>query len=82
MLYVGKLDYEIYKCAAEDITTDEVVMTDERIDHVRIRHPNDYERYEKYFLEIIQKPDYILKQINPIRHSSSKKSLTAERGFK
>ena len=39
---IGKIDIEIYKCVAEDIVTDEVIITDERIQHIKSRHPDDY----------------------------------------
>ena len=45
---VGKIDKNIYKCITEDIITDEVIITDERIQHIRKRHPNDYERFYSY----------------------------------
>lgn len=57
---IGKLDKELYKCVAKDIATDEVIITDERIKHIKQRHPNDYERYMKYIPEIINSPDYII----------------------
>lgn len=31
---VGRIDREIYKCITEDIVTDEVIITDERIEHI------------------------------------------------
>lgn len=62
---VTKLDIEKYKCVSENITTDEVVITDERIQHIKDRHPNDYERYEKYLSQIIESPDYILQANKP-----------------
>lgn len=58
--YVTRLDKEIYKCVSQDITTNEVIITDERIQHIKERHPNDYERFQSYIPQIIQKPDYIL----------------------
>lgn len=57
---VGKIDKEIYKCITEDIVTDEVVITDNQIQHIKERHPNDYERFSKYFSEIVSQPDYII----------------------
>lgn len=45
MRYVGKIDKEKYRCITEDIVTDEVIITDERIGHIKERHPNDYECY-------------------------------------
>lgn len=57
---VGKIDREIYKCVTEDLATDEVIITDERIGHVKERHPNDFEQYCEYLREIIEDPDYII----------------------
>ena len=58
--FVGKIDRNIYKCITEDIRTDEVVITDERILHVKERHPDDYERFCSYIPGIIKNPDYII----------------------
>ena len=33
---------------------------DERIQHIKERHPGDYERYFGYLKEIVEDPDYIL----------------------
>ena len=62
---VTRLNVEKFKCVSEDITTDEVVITDERIQHIKDRHPNDFERYEKYMAQIIENPDYILQSEMP-----------------
>ena len=58
--YIGKIDRNIYKCVTEDIKTDEVIITDERIQHIKERHPNDYERYREYMQQIVEKPEYII----------------------
>lgn len=58
--YIGKLDKNIYKCVTKDIQTDDVIITDERIAHIKERHPNDYERYVSYIPQIISNPDYII----------------------
>lgn len=62
---IGKIDREIYKCITEDIVTDEVIITDERIKHVKERHPDDYERFCSYIPQIIEEPDYIIKANKP-----------------
>ena len=62
---VGKINREIYKCITKDITTDEVIITDERIMHIKERHPNDYECYYEYLREIIEAPDYIIESNKP-----------------
>lgn len=62
---VGKLDKMIYKCIMEDIVTDEVIITDERIEHIKERHPNDYERFYTYIPKIIHNPDFIIAANKP-----------------
>lgn len=62
MYNVGKIDCELYKCIAPNIKTDEVIITEERIEHIRERRGNEfYERYRGLFEEIIRDPDYIFK---------------------
>ncbi|MGN0106640.1 MAG: PBECR2 nuclease fold domain-containing protein [Hominilimicola sp.] len=65
MHFIGKIDIEIYKCITSDIVTDEVIITDERIEHIRERHPNDYETYCHCMKEAILKPDYIIEANKP-----------------
>jgi hypothetical protein len=62
---VAELDKEKYKNVSEDIVTEEVIITEERIQHIKERHPNDYERFNGYLAEIIQNPDYILEDSRP-----------------
>lgn len=58
--FVCKLDKELYKVITEDIRTDEVIITDERIQHIQERHPDDYEPFSACLAEIVQNPDYII----------------------
>lgn len=62
---VGKIDKNIYSCITDDIITDDVIITDERIQHIKEHHPNDYERFSKYFKDIVQSPDYIVSANRP-----------------
>lgn len=66
LIYIGKIDIEKYKCITDDIQTDDVIITEERIQHIKERHPNDYEKYYKYMREIIESPEYIIEAINRI----------------
>lgn len=60
MQTVGKIDIEKYRCIAEDIVTDEVIITPERIRHIKERRGEGfYEKYESYFPMILSDPDYI-----------------------
>ncbi len=54
-----------YKCITEDIGTDEVIITDPQIEHIKSRHPNDCERYFDYVSDILKNPDYILQANRP-----------------
>lgn len=63
--FVCKLDKELYKVITEDIRTDEVIITDERVQHIQERHPDDYERFSTYLAEIIQNPDYTIRDPRP-----------------
>ena len=65
MYFVGRIDREKYRCVTEDIQTDEVIITDERITHIRKEHPNDLERYSKYISEMVEDPQYILQDPDP-----------------
>lgn len=59
---VGKINREIYKCITADIATDEVIITDERIEYIiKRRSEGFYEKFGKYFEEILKDPDYIFK---------------------
>lgn len=60
MFVVGKIDIEKYSCVLTEISTDEVIITEERIVHIQQNHPNDYERFYSYLPLIISEPDYII----------------------
>lgn len=60
-----EIDIEIYNCITKDITTDEVIITDERIQHIKEHHPNNYEQYYSYMRSIIENPEYIIEANKP-----------------
>ena len=55
-----KIDRSIYSCITKDIVTDEVVLLDKNIAHIKDHHPGDYEKYCKYIREMLEEPDYII----------------------
>ena len=60
--FVGKIDKSFYKEISETIITDEVIITDERIEHIiQRRGQKFYDKYRPYFAEIVENPDYIFK---------------------
>lgn len=60
MQYIGKLDRNKLGKYKDKIYTEHVILTSERIEHIRKRHPGDYERCIQYIPDIIENPDYIL----------------------
>ena len=60
MQYIGKLDINKLGKYKNNIITDEVIITEERIKHIKEHHPGDYENYSMYIQDIIKNPDYIL----------------------
>lgn len=63
--FVGKINREIFKVVTSDIQTDEVIITAERIQHIKNNHPGDYESFGIYLQEIVEAPDYILEANKP-----------------
>lgn len=59
------LDIDLYRCVSQNIRTREVIITEERIAHIKGRHPDDYERFSAYIPRIIADPDYIIAANRP-----------------
>ena len=57
---VGKINRDIYKCITEDIVTDEVIITENQMEHILDRHPDAYEEVINYLSDIISDPDFII----------------------
>ena len=60
---LGKIDTKILEKEFGKIQTDEIIITDERINHIKIRHPEDYALFEEYGEACVASPDVILKDI-------------------
>lgn len=75
---VCDLNIEMYKCVTPDITTREVIITDERVQHIKDHHPDDFERYSGYLKEIIEQPDFIIEDPRP--NTAMVLKLVEERG--
>jgi len=58
--YIGKIDKEKLGKLKEKIISEDVILTDERIIHIKEHHPGDFENYSIYINEIITSPDYII----------------------
>ena len=62
---MGRIDRKKFEKISKSITTDEVIITDERIKHIKDGHSEDYEKYNKHIPEILVDPDYILRDKKP-----------------
>lgn len=62
---IGKIDIQKYSVVSSNIRTDEVIITDERIQHIKDRHPNDFELYSQYIEKMLIQPQYILEDRVP-----------------
>ena len=59
--YIGKIDRDKLGEYRNKIITDDVVLTDERLNHhILIYHAKEYEQLKNNISEIIEEPDYIL----------------------
>ena len=65
MHFVCKLDKSLYSVVTADIASDEVIITDEQIEHIKKHYPNDFETFASFFAEIINNPDYIVEANKP-----------------
>lgn len=43
------------------IRTDEIIVTNERLNHIKERHPEDYDLFEKYGKDSVENPDFVIK---------------------
>ncbi len=58
---IGKIDIYLFKDISNEIITDEVILTPDRYEHIIEKHKEDYSLYFEKVKDILNKPDYILK---------------------
>ena len=59
--YIGKLNIELLEAEFGSLTTDELILTDERDEHIKDHHESDYNLFHKCVFDVISIPDLILK---------------------
>lgn len=60
MQSIGKIDIQKFSVVSPRIKTNEVIITDERMAHIKQRHPNVFEQYSQYISIMLTNPQYIL----------------------
>jgi len=63
MRSLGKINTAILEKEFGKIQTDEIVITNERISHIKERHSEDYALFEKYGAESVASPDFVIKDL-------------------
>lgn len=77
---VGRIDRNIYKCITEDIVTDEVIITDNQVQHIKDRHPEALEKALRDMEKAIEDPDYIIRDDKHKNTGLVIKSIETEEG--
>ena len=54
---IGRINKSIYSCITEDIVTDEVIITDNQLQHILDRHPEVYKEVTDYLNDIISRSE-------------------------
>lgn len=61
LLYVCKIDKDIFHCVTSEISSDTVVITEKQMLHILSSHPENEHRWIlKELSEVVKFPDYIL----------------------
>lgn len=64
MHVVGRINREFFKAITEDITVDQVIITDERIAHSNL-HSDAYVKYGSYIPDVLADPDFAFRDKKP-----------------
>lgn len=62
---IGRLNMSIYKCISNEYVTDEVIITEKQLLHIKEKHPEAYDNTVSYIKCILEQPDYIIKDKQP-----------------
>ena len=65
MDFLCKIDKKLYCCITDEISTDEVIITEQQILHIEEGHPGTYQRFCSYIPDVLRSPDYILRGNRP-----------------
>ena len=59
--FICKLNTDILEQEFGILATDELIITDERDEHIKERHADDYNLFHQCVLDVVQIPDLVLK---------------------
>lgn len=58
---LGTINTKVLEKEFGKIRTDEIIVTNERMEHIKMRHPEDYDLFEKYGKKSVSDPDFMIK---------------------
>lgn len=79
---LGTLDWSIYGCITDKHITDDIVITEEQLLHIRDKHPDAYPEVIRYLRNTLDDPDYILRDKNNILLAVRICTSEDKRGYK
>lgn len=65
MQIIAAIERDLYTVISDSIASERVIITDERVEHIRQRHPGDWEHYSAFISDTITDPDFILRDDHP-----------------
>lgn len=60
MTYLGDLNPSLLQDQFAPLRTVEVIVTEERLEHIRERHPEDFALFEQYGAQTVVSPDWLI----------------------
>lgn len=63
---LGKINLEPLEKEFGKIQTSDIIVTEERLKHIRTRHPEDYELFENFGADSVSHPDIVVKDLKNI----------------
>lgn len=61
--FIGKLNTEFLEIEFGKLATNELILTDERDEHIKERHAQDYNLFHKCVYDVVNIPDVILRDL-------------------
>lgn len=59
--FIGKLNIDFLEAEFGKLATDELILTDERDEHIKERHEKDYKLFHQCVYDVLDSPDTVLK---------------------
>ena len=61
IINLGTIDTQPLEKEFGKLKTEEIIVTGERIEHIKLRHPEDFEMFEEFGISVLKFPDVIVK---------------------